>query len=251
MSTLTSPPTSPVVEARRDGAPRSGGLAAVVAAATFVFGIALYATTLADYTADIDAADAVEFVIGHQTMLFAWYLVIFLVFGLALVPVVRALHHRLRGSQPVLADTAAVFGYVWAGLMFATGMISNVGIRAVVDAVDRDVDHAAAVWASIDAVTNGLGGGNELVGGVWVLLVSIAAIRADALPRGLNVTGIVSAGAGLVTVVPGLGDVGMVFGLGLIVWFLWLGAVLVRGRRRGVSDGGGHATGRSTMRAAE
>jgi hypothetical protein len=38
----------------------------------------------------------------------------------------------------------------------------------------------------------------------------------------------ISALSGLVTVIPGLEDVGIVFGLGLIVWFAWVGVVLFR-----------------------
>lgn len=72
---------------------------------------------------------------------------------------------------------------------------------------------------------NGLGGGYEIAGGIWVLLISIAALRPGALPRALNHLGIASATAGLVTIVPGLSEVGMVFSLGLIVWFAWLGSV--------------------------
>ncbi|MEZ5239780.1 MAG: hypothetical protein R2716_12815 [Microthrixaceae bacterium] len=63
-----------------------------------------------------------------------------------------------------------------------------------------------------------------------MLLVSVAALRSGALPRALNYLGILSATAGLVTVVPGLEDIGMVFGLGLIVWFAWLGVVLIKSR---------------------
>jgi len=34
--------------------------------------------------------------------------------------------------------------------------------------------------------------------------------------------------AGLITLVPGVSDVGMVFGLGSIVWFAWAGVALLR-----------------------
>jgi hypothetical protein len=44
----------------------------------------------------------------------------------------------------------------------------------------------------------------------------------------LNALGIISALSGLITVIPGLEDVGIVFGLGLIVWFAWVGVVLFR-----------------------
>ena len=228
-TTSTAPPADAAGSTRPAGcAGRAGGVAALVAAATFLLGIALAVTTLADFTAGLDPADAVAFVTGHQTTLFVWYLVIFLLFGAALIPLVRALHGRLRERSPGLADSAAVCGYIWAGLMFATGMISNIGIQAVVDAGDHGADHAATVWAGLDAVTNGLGGGNELVGGLWILLVSVAAVRAAALPRALCITGILTATAGLVTVIPGLTDVGMGFGLGSVVWFVWVGSVLLR-----------------------
>lgn len=225
-TTSTLPATAPDLRRRWD---LVGGTAALIAAGTFVVGIALFVTSLADYTSgDPTPAESVDVLVEHQTTFFLWYLTIFLVFGAAIVPLVRALHLRLRSSSPLLADVAAVFGVIWAGLMFATGMISNIGIGVVADLAETDPAQAEAVWSSIDAVTNGLGGGNEVVGGLWVLLVSVAALRSDALPRAVAVIGLLSALAGLVTVVPGLEDVGMVFGLGLIVWFVGAGAALLR-----------------------
>jgi hypothetical protein len=207
----------------------AGAIGALVATSTFVIGIALFVTSLSDYTSgDPTPAESVAFLDQHQTTFFLWYFTIFLVFGAAIIPLARALHSRLRDASPLLADTGAVFADIWAGLMFATGMISNIGIGVVADLVETNPAQAEAVWSSIDAVTNGLGGGNELVGGMWVLLVSLAAWKTQALPRALNALGVVSAAAGLITIVPGLEDVGIVFGLGLIVWFAWVGVVLLR-----------------------
>ncbi len=213
-----------------DTSSRAGAIGALIAAATWIFGIALFVTSLSDYTdPDATPAASVDFLVGHQTTLFAWYLVIFLVFGVAIIPLARALHRRLVDVNPQLADIGAVFAYVWAGLMFATGMISNIGIAAVADLEETDAEAAAGLWSAIDTVTEGLGGGNELVGGMWILLVSLAAWGTGRLPKGLNVLGIVSALAGLVTLIPGLSDVGgMVFGIGSIAWFAWTGIVLFR-----------------------
>ena len=209
---------------------RAGGIGALVAAATFVFGIALYVTALSDYTdGDPTPAQSVEFLTGHQTTLFAWHLVIYLVFGVAIIPLARALRARVAADRPLLADLGAVFAFIWAGLMFATGMIANVGITAVADLDDTDPAAAESLWSSIDTITEGLGGGNELVGGMWILLVSVAAWSAGRLPKGLNVLGVASGVSALVTLVPGLSDVGMVFGLGSIVWFAWVGIVLLSG----------------------
>ncbi|MEZ5265706.1 MAG: hypothetical protein R2755_28860 [Acidimicrobiales bacterium] len=142
-----------------------------------------------------------------------------------------------------MADAGAVFGAMWAALMFATGMIANVGITAVADLAGNDLDRAATVWATIDVVTDGLGSGSELVGGTWVLLVSLAALRNRALPRALNVLGLLCAGCGLL-LVPGLSDLGMGFGLGLIVWFIGVGvACCARWIDRRAADALGSRTG--------
>ncbi len=208
---------------------RAGAIGALVAAATFVFGIVLFVTTLSDYTeGDPTPVESVEFLVGHQTTLFAWYLVIFLIFGVAIIPLARTLRRRLADVSPQLADIGAVLAYIWSGLMFATGMIHNVGITAVADLEETDPTAAQALWSSIDTVTEGLGGGNELVGGLWILLVSVAAWRTRRLPTGLNILGGISAVAALITLVPGLSDVGMIFGLGSIAWFAWTGIVLLR-----------------------
>ncbi len=208
---------------------RAGAIGALIAAATFIFGIALFVTSLSDYAeGDFTRAESVDFLVGNQGILYVWYLVIFLVFGVAIIPLARSLRERLFDVSPELADLGAVFAYIWAGLMFATGMTSNIGIAAVADLDETDPAAAEALWSSISTVTDGLGGGNELVGGMWILLVSLAAWSTNRLPKGLNVLGIISASAGLITLVPGLSDVGMIFGLGSIAWFTWTGIVLLR-----------------------
>ncbi len=225
MTTTTHSPSAPT--RRKLQLSTVGGIGALTAAATFIFGIALFVTSLSDYV-DRTPAESVDFLIGHQGILFAWYLVIFLVFGVAIIPLARALQARLTDVSPLLADVGAVFAYIWAGLMFATGMISNIGITAVADLNDTDPAAAETLWSAISTVSDGLGGGNELVGGMWILLVSLAAWGSRRLPTGLNAVGIASGAAGLITLIPGLSDVGIVFGLGSIVWFAWVGIVLLR-----------------------
>ena len=208
---------------------RIGGAAALLAAGTFAYGIAMFATSLADYTdPDATPAESVDFLVDHQGQLLAWYIGIFIVFGAALVPLALALRQRLVDRAPILTNTATVFAAIWAALMYATGMISNIGIEAVADLADTDPDRAASVWSAIDTVTNGLGGGNELVGGIWIGLLSLAGFVTARLPRWLNVTGAVTAIAGLVTVVPAFEAVEMVFGVGSIVWFIGAGVALLR-----------------------
>jgi hypothetical protein len=211
---------------------RMGGVAALIEAATFIVGIVMFVTVLSDYTSgDPPPSESVAFLVDNQVALYIWNLIIFIVFGVALVPLVLALHERLKAGSPALAQATAAFGLIWGGLVLAAGMVTNIGIGTVADLYDTDPTQAETVWSALDSVQNGLGGGNEIAGGVWVLLVSLAAFRTAALPRALNYLGAISGVAGLITIVPPLETVGAVFGLGLIVWFAWLGTILLRDSR--------------------
>jgi len=206
-----------------------GGWAALVAAATFVFGIVMFATVLTDYTTgDPTPEESVAFLVDHQAAMYVWNVVIFIVFGLALVPLVLSLRERLKARAPGLSQVGAAFGLIWAGLVLAAGMVSNIAIATVADLHDTDPAGAEPVWSALDSVQNGLGGGNEIAGGVWVLLVSWAALKTGVLPRALSYLGMAAGVAGLVTIIPPLEAVGAVFGIGLIVWFVWVGIVLLR-----------------------
>jgi hypothetical protein len=109
-------------------------------------------------------------------------------------------------------------------------MVFTIGMDTVVDLYGKDPAQAATVWLAIDSVHLGLGGENEIVGGLWILLVSWAALRAGGLPKVLNYLGVAIGVAGLLMIVPALGQLGLIFGLGQIVWFVWLGIVMLRGK---------------------
>ena len=101
-----------------------------------------------------------------------------------------------------MAQTATAFGLIWAGLVIASGMVANISLGTVVDLYGKDPARAASVWLALSSVEEGLGGGNEVAGGLWVLLVSWAALWARGLPRALNYLGVVIGVSGLLTVVP-------------------------------------------------
>lgn len=74
-------------------------------------------------------------------------------------------------------------------------------------------------------VTETLVGRVEIVGGIWILLVTWAAFLAGRLPRRLSYLGVVVGVAGVLTVVPALAVLGIGFRLGEILWLVWLGIV--------------------------
>lgn len=212
---------------------RAGGIAALYQAAAFLIGFWVYFTVLgpARYgAADVPAIRHVAFLADRQALLTAWNLVIYIAFGGFLVVLALTLRDRLEAGARGLANVGAAFGLIWAALVIASGMIANVGIDVIVDLYGRNPAEAALVWLSYRLVVSGLGGGNEIVGGLWVLLVSLAGWRSAGLPKPLNLLGATVGIAGLLTTVPQLVELGTVFGLGLILWFAALGILLLRAR---------------------
>jgi hypothetical protein len=117
-------------------------------------------------------------------------------------------------------------------------MIANLATGVVVDLYSTDPAQATTVWLAVSPVIDGLGGGNEIVGGIWTLLVSVVALRTRALHRVLNYVGLVVGAAGVLSAIPGLDEVGGgIFGLTQIVWFVGLGILLLRTSRREAAPG--------------
>lgn len=209
----------------------AGGIAAHVVAGTYVIGflamlVYLQPRGFTDPLTDPDAS--LDFLAGQPVAMYLWYLVLYLVGGVALPIVVLALHQRLRRASPVVVGVGTVFGLVWAGLLLAAGLVALVGQRAVL--AFADVDHSAAVvsWHAISTVQDALGGGIELVGAVWLLVVCSAGLRIRAIPVGLAGLGLAIGIAGLATLVPAAAEISSsVFGLGLIVWFTWIAQTLL------------------------
>jgi hypothetical protein len=142
---------------------------------------------------------------------------------------VLALYHRLQAGAPAITQIATAFGLVWVGLVIASGMIANLGTAVVVDLYADDPAQAETVWLAINPVVDGLGGGNEFVGGVWTLLVSWAALRGGNLHRLLNYFGLLVGVAGVLSAIPAFGEIaGGIFGITQLLWFAGLGVHMLR-----------------------
>lgn len=205
-----------------------GGFAALYLAIAYLIGIVLFLVVL-DYPSITDPAQKVALLIEKQMVIFSTNLLLYVFFGVFLIVLSLALYDRLKSGAPAIMQVATVIGIIWAGSLIASGMVSNAGIAPVVALYAKDPAQAALTWQGIESVASGLGNGNgEILGGLWTLLVSLAALRTGGLPKGLNILGLLVGAVGIITILPGLTDLVGVFGLGHIIWFVWLGIVLLR-----------------------
>ena len=208
---------------------RVSGLAAIAAGLTYVIGFWVYFSILgpAQYGSPaLPAATHVRFLVDNQTLMTLWNQIIYVFNAVLMVLIVVGLHQRLKASG-ALGQTASAFGLIWAGFILATGMLENIAIGQIVSLAAQDMEAAAAAWRSVTMVSAGLGGGNEITGGLWIFLLSLAGFQTKAIPFPVNLLGFAVGGAGIVSTVPALSSVaGMIFGLGFIVWFVVTGIAL-------------------------
>jgi Domain of unknown function (DUF4386) len=207
---------------------KMGGFAALYEAVAYLVGIAFFLFAM-DYPGIVEPAQKVALLVDNQVSMYLTTLFMYVVFGVFLVVLVLALYERLKAGAPVLMQVATAFGLIWAGALIASGMVFSAGIAPVVALYGQDPAQAASVWLAIESVANGLGGANgEILGGCWTLLICWAALRTGGLPRALGYLGVVVGGVGIISTIPGLNDLSGVFGMGQIVWFVWLGILMLR-----------------------
>ncbi len=217
---------------------RVGGVAALYLSLALLAAIP-YFLAVVDYPAAETAQDKVDLIVEHYPSLYAVYLATYVCFGIAVGVLALSLHDRLRPLAPLLARIAAAIGLTWSFALVASGMVFTYGMTTVHDLVATDEAQAVVAWQGIEPVAMALGGaGGELLGGLWVLLVGVVAVRCGGLPKGLGWLGVLIGVVGIISVVPPLHDATVAFGLLEIIWLAWLGWVLLEaaGRGRGHSS---------------
>lgn len=206
---------------------KSGGIAALYMAISHLIGIVIFLVIL-DYLSITDPAQKLALNVEKQSVIFSANLLMYVFFGFALIVLSLALYDRIKSGASALMQVATVIGIIWAGSLIASGMVANAGLATVVALHSKDPSQAVLTFQGIEAVANGLGNANgEILGGVWTLLVSIGALRSGGLPKGLNILGLFVGAVGIITIIPALTGFTGVFGLGQIIWFIWLGIVLL------------------------
>jgi uncharacterized protein DUF4386 len=205
-----------------------GGFSALYMATSHLIGIVIFLIVL-DYLNITDPAKKVALNVDKQMVIFLTNLFMYVFFGFTLVVLSLALYDRLKTGVPALMQVATAVGIIWAGSLIASGMVANAGLATVVALYAQDPAQAVLVFQGIEAIANGLGNANgEILGGLWTLLVSLAVLRSGGFPKGLSVLGLLIGAVGIITIIPVLNDFTGLFGIGQIIWFVWLGIVFLR-----------------------
>ncbi|MFZ6028911.1 MAG: DUF4386 family protein [Chloroflexota bacterium] len=207
---------------------KSGGIAALIHAVAYLVAIALYLSVMSPIL-EAEPAQYLAMLPDYQGLLYVWILIGYWVSAAALIVAALALYDRLKAKAPAMMQVATAFGLIWAALIIGSGNLMLNDFIKVVDLYANNPQQAETILLTLGLVENGIISGNEVIGGLWSLLLSWAALRTGGLPRLLRYLGLVLGLAGVVSVFPPITETAsMIFGLGMIPWFVGLGIALWR-----------------------
>jgi hypothetical protein len=207
-----------------------GGVAAILHSAAYLIGIGLYLAVMSPII-DATPAEYVALLAGYRNIMVVWILIAYLVAGFCLVAVALAFYERMKDSSPALIQISTVLGFIWAALIIGSGNLMIHGFDQIAEIYATNPALAETVYMTLGIVENGIVSANELIGGVWVLLLSWAALQTGNLGRSLNYLGVGIGVMGILTLIPPIAELTqMIFGLSMIIWFAWAGVILLRSR---------------------
>lgn len=205
---------------------KAGGIAAISEAIIYILAFIFFGTFW-HYPSNESTVAQLNYLVETHFIYSAVNMMMYVFFGIILSIITLALYERLKSKSPVIMQVATIFGVIWVTLVIASGMISTVGLRAVLEMSSADPERTMTVWATISAIVQGLGGGNEIVGGLWVLLLSIAALKSNEFYKLFNYFGLFVGVAGISTIYPAE-VLTAIFGISQIVWFFGLGFIMLK-----------------------
>ena len=210
---------------------KAGGISALLCAATYVFAIGLYLTTmmpLSDPGLGLDGYMA--FLIGHRSLAFIWNFSMYIIHAACLVVLILALYERLKTAAPRLGLVASAFGLIWASFVFLSGFINLWGNEALIALFEKSPAQAESFKNSLTIITLGIDSSDRLLGSLWLGMVSLAALRKGLLPKALAILGMALGGLALILglVLPtNDSSASFLFGVGAVLWWLILGVFLL------------------------
>lgn len=198
-------------------------LAAISAAyggLSYIGGIVVYLLLL-KYDSATSAAEQLDIISSNSVLVHITTLHIYVIFSFGIILLATYLYLRLKNQQPILSLLSLITGVIWATILIASGFISMAVTTLLMNGTA--VSDLTSSWQAIDIISNALGGGNELMGGIFTGLLSLAIYRARYSGVATSILGALVFIGGTISALPYLADIGIgIFVISQILWFFSL-----------------------------
>lgn len=120
-----------------------GGLSGIIEASLYIFGFTILFSILQPTIDETNSGlDKLKFIIDNKAIYQTWILLIYVLFGIVLVPLTVSINEKFKEQNPIWTKITPVFGFIWSGLVIASGMIGVIGIDSVATIYGSDSNSA-------------------------------------------------------------------------------------------------------------
>lgn len=200
----------------------AGATSALLMAFIYLLGFTIFFLAL-DPGRDLTRDESIQFLNENRLIVLPTMFVLYVLAGFILLILVQSLAGEVKDRVPWQSQTALIIGSIWCVMVIVAGFVYLTGMQAVFSLYPENAEQASALALMVNTVFESLGGGNELIGGVWTVLISCLLLNVTPDYKILHFFGIVVGIAGVVSIVPILAEAATLFGLGQIFWFIGLG----------------------------
>lgn len=195
-------------------------VSAVYGGLSYIGGIFVYLQLL-QYDSATSPSEQIHIISSNPFLVHITTLHIYIIFSFGIILLATYLYLKLKEQQPVLGLLSLITGVIWATILIASGFIS-MGITTLL-MNGTSASELASTWQASDIVSNALGGGNELIGGVFTGLLSLAMYKTRFSSIATNILGALVFIGGIISALPYLTDIGIgIFVISQILWFFTL-----------------------------
>lgn len=206
-----------------------GICASFICASSFTLGLCLILVIAPDFNNGPD--ERLYTLSQYSGLMQLWYFLVYVVFGISLLVLSISLLENENKDHSALQQITMLMSYLWSCYIFASGFIAILSIEFL---FSNHFDLGTSVielWRDIYAIQIGLGEGSEWVGAIWVVLVNTCLLKEKRLGKKLVCFGYIISVFGFATFIPALKELGAIFGLLQIIWFIIAGMLLLHEKR--------------------
>lgn len=205
---------------------RQGIIAAFTCAACFILGLCLIFIIAPDF--NDGAEQRLRTLSEYSASMQLWYFLVYVVFGLSVLALSLALLKAPDREHNLLEQMTTLMSFLWSCYIFASGFIAILSIEFMFGSLFPTDQNTSEVWQEIYNIQVGLGEGAEWVGAIWVVLINTCLLRAQRLDKKVIIFGYFISIFGFCTLIPSLQELGAMFGLLQILWFISVGFILLK-----------------------
>ena len=169
-----------------------------------------------------------DFMLSNRYFYEVWYFIIYILFGTSLASLIVTFPINKRICDHYVSRLGASFGLIWVCLVITSGMVAIITLETMASIQSEYPQYVFELWMMTSVIQEATGGGIEFVGGLWMLCICSKVSWNSHLNNNARILGVVIGFSGILTVITVSDFFGVLFGVGQLVWFNWLGFLLMK-----------------------